>query len=122
MRALIIAALLASPAAADPLTAIVGDRVAGTPVDCIQTNEIDKVHIVQGAGVVYEMRAGRVMYLNRPTSGLNFLHDDDILAVENGGSRLCSVEPVRVLNPNSRLPIATLTLGKFVPYRRPVAP
>lgn len=119
--ALIVAALVAGPAAAIPadrLASIIGDRVAGATIDYVEAADIDKVHIARGEGVGYEMKRGRVMYLNRPTSGFAFLRDGIVLAVDQATPHLCAAETVRITNPNSRLPIATLSLGQFIAYRR----
>lgn len=114
------AAMLASVANAlpvDRLATLVGNRVAGTPVDCIDGLGIDKVHLVDG-GIVYEMRTGGVTYLNRPSSGASFIHDGVSLKIDFAQARLCRDEPVGVVNENSGATIARAKLGNFVPYRR----
>lgn len=104
---------------ADRLAKLIGDRVAGTPTACIDRLDIDKVRIVDRVGVLYEMKTGGVIYLNRPTSGLGFLHDGDVLSIERASPRLCSAELVRLINPNSRAAVASISLGQFTPYVRP---
>ncbi|QYE34971.1 hypothetical protein KZX46_19950 [Polymorphobacter sp. PAMC 29334] len=120
----VAAAILAGDASAlpaDRLATLIGDRIAGTPVDCIDRLDIDKVHIVDG-GIVYEMKTGGVSYLNRPSSGASFIHDSVSLRLDFAEPRLCRDEPVGVVNENSRATIARAKLGNFVPYRRPVVP
>lgn len=123
IRSLLVAALLPIGAAAAPairadrLPSELGDRVAGKPVNCIDRFNIDKVFVVAGVGLLYEMRTG-TRFLNRPTTGLTFLHDGVTPLVESG-PRLCSVELVRLLNNNSRVQVGAVSLGAFVPYRRP---
>lgn len=116
-----MSASVASALPADHLATLVGNRVAGTPVDCIDGLGIDKVHLVDG-GIVYEMRTGGVTYLNRPSSGASFIHDGVSLKVDFAQSRLCRDEPVGVVNENSGATIARAKLGNFVPYIRTVAP
>ena len=118
---LLIGVGLASAAAArpaDPLPGLIGNRVAGDPVDCIEVREIDRVRLIPGVGFFYSMRTGGTDYLNRVTAGRTFLHDGVLPVVERASPRLCSVETVRLLNENSRAPIASATLGPFIPYRR----
>jgi len=122
MRRVAAALLLAGPAAAlhaDPLPSLIGNRVAGTPVDCIERAEIDKVRLVANVGFVFEMKTRGVLYLNRVTSGRTFVHDGVTPMIEPASSRLCSVEPVQLLNENSRAPVASVTLGAFTPFQRP---
>jgi len=124
-RALAVAmAIMAVPTVAlplDRLSGLVGDRVAGAPVDCIAAAEIDQIHLVAG-GIVYTMRSPKTVYLNRPESGATFIHAGVTPAVDGVGAVLCSRQPVRLLNENSGLPVATLHLGAFVPYTRPLTP
>lgn len=120
-RALMLAAALvvtAQSAAADSLASLLGDRIAGTPVRCIDRLDIDKVRIVERTGIVYEMKTG-LLYLNRPASGLAFLHDDALLASTATTPSLCSLEVVRLLNRNSRAQNGSVSLGEFVPYPKP---
>ncbi len=125
MRTALLAGLLiAAPAAAlpvDRLASLVGDRVPGVPVDCIEASEIDQVHLVAG-GIVYTMRSPKTVYLNRPETGAGFVHDGITPAVDRGGALLCSRQPVRLLNENSGMAVATIRLGRFVPYTRAVTP
>ncbi len=121
-RTTALAALLLSSAAAalpvDRLDRLVGDRVAGAAVARIDRLDIDTVALVPG-GIVYTMKTGGVVYLNRPTAGAGFIHGGVVLAIDDAYPRLCRDEPVRVLNENSRAAVATATLGDFIPYRRP---
>ncbi len=124
MRALIVAALLAAPAAALPvnrLSSLIGARVVGAPIDCIEAAEVDQVHLIAG-GIVYVMRSPQTIYLNRPESGATFIHDGVVPATDVTGALLCSRQPVRLLNENSGMAVATVRLGRFVPYVRPLKP
>ncbi len=122
MRGLAIAALLAAPAAALPassLATLVAGRVAGPPVACIDRLDVDQVHLVAGVGFVFAMKTGGVLYLNRVASARVFVHDGVTPLFDPAAPRLCSGEPVRLLNENSRAPLATAYFGDFTPYRRP---
>lgn len=116
----LVTAALAGPAAtvpADYPKSILGDRVAGAPVDCIDLLDTDAIHIGSG-GTVYELRTGKIFYYNRPTVGVGFLHEGVVLLIDRAYPRLCSGQLVRIVNLNSHLPLAAVTLGAFVPYRR----
>jgi hypothetical protein len=92
-------------------------RVAGKPVDCIPQYRVDSTEIFDRTGILY--KAGSTWYLNRPVSGLNFLHRDDVMLTDTHSTDLCSVDIVRLLDQGSHFPVGTLGLGKFVPYRKP---
>ena len=114
--------LLAAPAvamAADRIDPLLAGRVAGAPVACIDRLDIDETRVVAGVGFTYRMKTGGVVYLNRVASGRTFVHDGVTPLSEAAAPRLCSGEPVKLLNENSRAPIATAILGDFIPYRRP---
>ncbi len=116
----------AAVAAAGPVTAlpldrlagIVGDRIAGEPVDCIEAAEIDGVHLVPG-GFAYVMRSPATVFVNLPETGGGFIHNGVTPAVDRTGALLCRNQPVALLGENSLAPVATIRLGPFVPYRRP---
>ncbi len=115
----LLAVLLGAAAPADRLAALLGDRIAAEPVDCIDSLSIDQVKLVPGVGFLYRMRTGGVVYLNRVTKGQDAVHDGVLPLIERASPRLCSVQLVTLVNENSRRPIGTATLGLFVPYRRP---
>ncbi len=122
IRAVVLAALIAAPAAAlpaDRLESLVAGRTPGAPVACIDRIDIDAVRLVANVGFVFEMKTGGVVYLDRVATARVFVHDGITPLIEPGSPRLCSGEPVKLLNENSRAPVATAELGDFVPYRRP---
>lgn len=92
-------------------------RVAGKPVDCIPQYRIQSSEIFDRTAILY--KAGSTWYLNRPVSGKNFLHRDDILLTDTHSPDLCSVDIVRLIENGSHFPVGSIGLGKFVPYRRP---
>ena len=119
VAALVVLAVRAAAVPVDPLGALIGDRIASAPVDCIAAAEIDQVHLVAGVGFVFTMRSGDVVYLDRVTAGRTFIHAGVLPVINRRSTHLCSVERIRLLNENSRAPIAAATLGPFTPYRRP---
>ncbi len=96
-------------------------RVAGKPTDCIFQRNIRTSRIVDGTAILYEMNDGTI-YLNRPTSGANFLRRDLALVTKSYSDQLCSVDIVRLYDPVARFENGTVGLGPFIPYRKPDRP
>lgn len=128
MRHLIFAlagtALLMAPALARPrlspeaeIADAVKGRVAGVPVDCIDLSRVRSSRIVDRTAIVYD--AGGVVYVNRPVGGARQLDRWDTLVTRLYGNRLCSVDIVRLHDTSSRFETGSVSLGAFVPYRRP---
>ena len=130
MRILLLAlgaALAAVPAAsavaadrASPETRLARDlegRVAGEPVDCIDTSRFHS-RIVDGTAIVFE-GVGRTLYVNRPRGGQRSLDSWDILVTRQFASQLCEGDVVRLHDPSSFMQTGTVFLGEFVPYTRP---
>lgn len=92
-------------------------RQAGKPVDCIPLHQIQSTEIFERTAILY--RVGSKLYLNRPTSGVNFLDRNDVLVTDTHSSNLCSIDIVRLLDSSSRMQSGSLGLGKFVPYTKP---
>ena len=91
-------------------------RVAGEPVDCIDLHRVRSSRIIENTAIVYD--AGSTVYVNRPRSGADSLDRWDTMVVRPFGSRLCSVDTIRMIDPSSRMLTGIVFLGEFVPYRR----
>ena len=125
ITAVLGAALLASaPAAAGPrltpeaeLAEAVKGRVAGEPVSCINLTNVRNVQIIPRTAIVYD--AGRVKYVNRPRGGAEQLDRWDTLVTRLSTNHLCRPEIVRLYDSGSRFENGFVSLGDFVPYRRP---
>lgn len=98
------------------LARILDGRVAGKPINCIDTRNIRSTEVVDGTAIVY--RAGNRLYVNRPDIGATSLRRDDVLLTRSHDTRLCSVDTVRLLDQGSRFQRGFVGLGKFVPYTR----
>lgn len=92
-------------------------RVAGTPVDCIQQQQIQSTQIYAGTAIAYQI--GSTLYVNRPKSGADALRWDPILVTDTHSPQLCSIDIVRLVDRNSHFQTGFVGLGKFVPYTRP---
>jgi len=118
-------ALAATPSTAAPrpdadaeLGKLLAGRVAGKPVNCIPLTSVTGNTIVTGRAIIY--RIGSRLYVNEPRGdGAKWLHRDDVLVTRTVGTDLCRLDIVRLLDRNSRIPGAFVSLGQFVPYTKP---
>ena len=129
MRPLVPAILAAAALAATPATAreklepeaqlakLLGDRVPGEPQDCIQLSSVTSSQVIDGTAIVYKI--GSTYWVNRPEGGTDSLDDDDILVTKLTTGRLCSIDTVELRDRTSRMYSGFVSLGKFVPYRKP---
>ena len=91
-------------------------RVAGDAVDCVNLQRIHSTRIIQDTAILYD--AGSIIYVNRPRSGAESLDRWDTLLTRTFGSRLCSIDTVRLLDSGSQIATGLVFLGDFVPYRK----
>ena len=115
------AALLGPAAQAAPdreaeLARALEGRVAGEPVDCIDLHRVRGSRVITDTAILYE--SGSTIYVNRPRSGASSLNQWDALVTRLPTTRLCSIDAVRLIDPQSRMLTGVVMLGDFVPYRR----
>lgn len=117
------AALLAGPAlqARSNLTPqqrldkLLEGRVAGQPEHCISHFDTREMQILDKTAIVYGW--GNTIWVNVPRNAED-LDDDDILVTRTSGSQLCDLDIVTTLDRSSHMFNGSVSLGKFVPYRR----
>lgn len=100
------------------LAKLLGERVAGTPVNCIRLRDVESTQIIPGAGLLFQAIGGRI-YLNRPRTGADLLRNDELLITPVETPSLCSLDTVRLRDRSSAFDRGSVSLGKFVPYDRP---
>jgi hypothetical protein len=94
------------------------DRVAGTPVDCIDTFQASGgPQIIDNNTILYR-QVGKTIWRNDLKGGCPGLHQGDTLVVEQYGSQLCRNDRFRSVTPGSSIPGATCLFGKFTPYTK----
>ena len=103
----------------EQLAKLLEGRVAGEPQKCITLSSVSSSQIVDETAIVY--RIGSTLWVNRPDGGAESLDDDDILVIKTTGSRLCNIDTVELRDQGSRMYAGFVSLGDFVPYRRPRA-
>ncbi|HEY0326918.1 MAG TPA: hypothetical protein VGC46_13210 [Allosphingosinicella sp.] len=91
-------------------------RVAGEPVNCINLRSVRGSSVVRGTALLYD--AGNVIYVNRPRAGAEQLDDWSTQVSRPFGSRLCSIDPVQLIDQATGHYRGTVFLSDFVPYRR----
>lgn len=94
-----------------------GDRVPGTPQDCISPGITDGPQIIDDRTLLY--RQGTRLYRNDLVSTCPSLAPMTTVIVEMRGSQLCRNDQFRVLTPGTSIPSGYCRLGKFTPYTRP---
>lgn len=99
------------------LAKMIEGRVAGKPVSCLPMHQIRSSRIIDRTAIVYEV--GTTLYVNRPRQGATSLDRDDILVTRTSLSQLCSVDIVRLVDPTSHIESGFVSLGEFVPYKKP---
>ena len=91
-------------------------RVAGEPVDCINLRNVRGSSVIRDTAIVYD--AGSVIYVNRPRAGADQLDDWSAQVSRPFGNRLCSIDPVQLIDLTSGSFRGVVFLDEFVPYRR----
>jgi len=117
---LISAALPAQAAKVDQearLSKALTGRVPGKSVTCIPLHRIQSTQIFDRTAILYKV--GTTYYVNRPASGANFLHRDDVMVTDTRSPNLCNVDIVRLLDQGTRMESGSIGLGEFVPYTKP---
>ena len=116
---------LAAPAAAPAerlsgeaeLARLTEGRVAGEPVDCLDTRRFTGTRIIDRTAIVYEAPGG-MLWVNVPRGGAHTLDEWDVLLTRQFSTSLCRGEIVRLLDPTTLMQTGAVSLGDFVPYRR----
>lgn len=117
------AALLSAPAlqagtrlsGEEKLAKLLEGRVAGEPVDCINTYNTRSARIIDKTAIVYEQ--GSTIYVNRTTNPRT-LDDGDVMVTKLHSSRLCNVDTVHLRDQSHFMPSGFVGLDTFVPYRK----
>jgi hypothetical protein len=94
-------------------------RVAGPPVTCINLPQAQGNRVIDHTAIVYDF--GRTIYVNYPRSGANSLSSDDILVTKTFSTQLCKMDIVHMVDRTGGFPKSFVSLGSFIPYKRPAA-
>lgn len=98
------------------LEKLIAGRVAGEPVSCIPGWETRDMQVLEKTALVYG--SGDTIWVNVPRN-VRDLDDDDILVTHTNGSQLCDLDIVRTVDRTGHFQTGFLSLGQFVPYKKP---
>jgi len=128
--------MLASCAAADPrrasdarsiaetdrqLAEVLGNRIAGTPQNCVDQSRLLGPERVGKRDVIYR-QSGRRVWRTTLREDCTGLGGDVILVAETYGTQLCAGDRFQVVNRNSGISFGYCFYGPFVPYDKPAKP
>lgn len=116
-------ALLAGPALqAKPrltpqqeLDKLLEGRVAGEPRHCISDFSARDMRVIDKTAIVFGW--GNTIWVNVPQNAED-LDSDDVMVTRRSGSQFCDLDIVHTLDRTSQMFNGSISLGKFVPYRR----
>jgi hypothetical protein len=92
-------------------------RVAGEPVDCIDTTTVNGPQIIDKDTLLYR-QTGRTVWRNELAASCGGLSPMDTIIIELHGTRMCRNDMFRAVSGSGRIPGPYCRLGKFVPYRK----
>ncbi len=97
------------------LARMLDGRVAGEPVNCINTMRSSRLEVIEHVGLVYN--AGDTIYVARPTDPKS-LGRMDVLVIDRFGSQLCNTDLIRTVDRYQGSLTGVVFIDEFVPYRR----
>ena len=92
-------------------------RVAGPPVDCVNSSELRGNRTFGDGAILFEAR-GDILYLNQPPGGCGGLGPGRAFRTTTTVARMCRGDIITVFEPVSGAEYGGCGLGDFVPYRR----
>ena len=101
------------------LAKLLDGRVAGKPVDCINTIDASGSTVIDHTAIVYDN--GSTYWVNRPRDA-DALSSDQILVTHTTSPELCHLDIVQLIDRASRFPDGSIGLEQFVPYTRAPKP
>lgn len=99
------------------LAKLLDGRVAGPPVTCINLPQAQGNRVIDHTAIVYDF--GPTIYVNYPRGGASSLSSDDILVTKTFSTQLCQLDIVHTVDRTGGFPKGFVSLGPFIPYKRP---
>jgi hypothetical protein len=99
------------------LAAELDGRVAGDPVSCIRSSDLEGNRGIDENTILFEAR-GSTVYVNHTRSACPALTPYRALRLRTTSTQICSGELVTVFDPSTGIDYGGCSLGDFVPYRR----
>ena len=98
------------------MEAALSGRVAGPPVNCVPSREIEG-NTPLGSDLILFKARGNLVYLNQTRGACN-LKPWAAYKRQTISSNMCRGEIIDVFDPRSGVPLGSCSLGDFTPYRR----
>lgn len=95
------------------LAKLIGERSAGEPRDCINTNASRSLTVIDKTAIVYKQ--GGKLWVNR-TAYPQDLDEDDVMVIRRYSSNLCRTDIVTTVDRTSGIFTGSIFLTDFVPY------
>jgi hypothetical protein len=94
-------------------------KVAGRPIDCLQSRTSGDMQIIDDNTILF--REGRRIYVQAPRGGCAPLGSGTYTLVTHsyGGMGLCRGDIVRVFDLQGGFEVGSCSLNEFVPFERP---
>ena len=108
-----------NPAAQARLQQLIAGKVAGQPLNCLQTYRSNDMIAIDDDTLVF--RDGGRVYVNRLRHGCPHLTNASYTLVTRqfGGVGLCSGDIAQVADLTTGMTVGSCVIGDFVPYTRP---
>lgn len=103
----------------EKLAKLLAGRSVRAGMPCIEVRKIITTEIITGTAIVYRLRGSPTLYVNRPTAGLEDLHSNNALML-NQAVNLCEGNNLPTSDNGGRGAgpgfNGGVRLGEFVPY------
>lgn len=97
---------------------LVAGKVAGAPVQCLPSYNMNDMVVIDESTVAYRLGGNRV-YVNHLQGACNGLGRNAIMVTKSvGGSDSCRGDIVTMVDQSSRMLTGSCAFGDFIPYER----
>lgn len=108
-----------SPKQAALLEKQLAGKVAGEPINCLQSSGRNFQTIRVSDDILLYRASGRLVYQNKLRGGCPGLgRDDDIMVIRSYGTGTCKGDFFHLVDRTSGIRGPTCVFGEFVPYRK----
>lgn len=97
------------------LAKLLDGREPGKPQHCISQYHTRDMRVIDGTAIVFGW--GNTIWVNVPNNAKD-LDSDDVMVTRNYGGQFCDLDIVHTLDRSSQIYSGSISLGRFVPYRR----
>jgi hypothetical protein len=96
---------------------MLGDRIAGRPLNCVPTtNNSYPLIVIHHVGVVYDARD--TIYVARVSNPEKLRRSDSLQFIRSSSKKLCTTDMFMTVDRATDLQTGTVQLAEFIPYTR----